>query len=112
MTVTLPAATIRLVKGVVALLDTARDDPLYYERAQGLLEACKVALVAIGQEAEGCDTKTTPVAVHVRGDLGRRIARLAFEGKGTRQIARILGVAPSTVSRTLRRQEDPGATSA
>jgi hypothetical protein len=35
-------------------------------------------------------------------DLGRRIAELRFAGKGVRQIARELGVNPSTVSRRLR----------
>ncbi|MGH8850614.1 MAG: helix-turn-helix domain-containing protein [Casimicrobiaceae bacterium] len=37
------------------------------------------------------------------GPLGLRIAELAAHGWGVRQIARILGVNPSTVSRRLRR---------
>jgi IS30 family transposase len=36
-------------------------------------------------------------------DLGRRIANLDGSGFGVREIARILGVNPSTVSRRLRR---------
>lgn len=104
MNTTLPDATVQLIKRVFALLETDHDTPAYYERAQGLLEACRVALDAIPvADTEGRESASPSRPIPVRRDLGPRIARLAFEGYGVRKIARIVGVAPSTVSRTLRR---------
>ncbi|HXX84636.1 MAG TPA: helix-turn-helix domain-containing protein [Casimicrobiaceae bacterium] len=103
---TLPAATMRLIKAVCSLLDTDPDDPLYYERARGLLELCRRAIDALPAAETEAGEAATPPSVPVRGDLGPRIAWLSANGKGVRATARILGVNPSTVSRTLRRQQD------
>jgi len=83
------AATFKLVRRVIELIETPCDSPLYYERSQGLLEACKVALDAIAAaQAEGRETAAPPVTVFVRRDLGPRIAELAAGGLGVRAIAR------------------------
>jgi len=102
----LRAATMRLIKAVCSLLDTNPDDPLYYERARGLLELCRRAIDALPAAETEAGEATTPLSVLVRGDLGPRIAWLAANGKGVRASARILGVNASTVSRTLRRQQE------
>jgi hypothetical protein len=101
MSLTLPAATIQLVRAVHRLIATARDDSLYNEKALGVLELCGVALETI--QAIQAEAGAAQVAVTVPRDLGPRIAALAANGKGVRQIARILAVHPSTVSRRLRR---------
>ncbi len=97
------AHTIAFIKSVLALLDTARADAPYYEKGQGVLELCGVALNVLQATTQGETRETaTPVRLPIRGDLGVRIAELAAHGKDVRQIARILGVPPSTVSRRLR----------
>jgi hypothetical protein len=99
---TLPAATVRLVRAVLALMRTPYDDPVHYEWAQGVLELCDVALKIV-EAANAEEAGAAPVVQIERGDLGPRIAELTANGKGVRQIARILAVHPSTVSRRLRR---------
>ena len=100
----LPAATTALVDGVVTFLRTPPDATERQERARGLLELCQVALsAASAARTESRDGAPPAVSVPTRHDLGPRIAELRAHGQGVRQIARILGVNPSTVSRRLRR---------
>jgi DNA-binding NarL/FixJ family response regulator len=86
--------TANLVHGVLELIGTPRNDPHYRQRALAVLDLCALALNA-----------TRPVAPPPRLspiELGVRIAQLRASGMGVREIARELGVHPSTVSRRLR----------
>jgi DNA-binding NarL/FixJ family response regulator len=131
------AATLALVEGVFALIDTSRDVQLYYQKAREVLELCRQALKAakaiaddrslrlmevprakspsyatkalvqpephttLAEETIPRATSPATPAIAVPVDLGLRIAELHLAGKGVRQIARELGINPSTVSRRL-----------
>jgi DNA-binding NarL/FixJ family response regulator len=90
----------------MALIRTPYDDPAYGEREGNVLDLCRLVAEAMPAATtawdEPRDTRA-PLARTSRSDLGLRIAELAAKGKGVRQIARQIGVAPSTVSRRLRR---------
>ena len=96
--------TVTLVRAVHDLITTGRDDPRYRDKARAILELCRLALDAITSAPVDARTSVTPAAIptNVPGNLGPRIAQLAVQGKGVREIARELGVHPSTVSRRLR----------
>lgn len=109
----LPAATTELVRGVLALIGTPRDDPCYRGTAQGVLELCKTALEEIlAAQNEARAAAPAPVArvapTTGPGNLGVRIAELAEGGMTVRAIARELAVNPSTVSRRLRKARAEG----
>jgi|SRR6516162_5006019 hypothetical protein len=102
---TLVNATRKLVEAIVALLKSRNDPRLFYDRSRAVLELCTVALtVGAATQADADRTGVKITQVSIRGDLGSRIAELRASGYGVRQIARILAVEPSTVSRRLRRK--------
>jgi DNA-binding NarL/FixJ family response regulator len=101
------SAVYRLIDGVLALIDTERDDPHYIDKAQSVLSRCSVVLNAtpLARQVAGAHP-TPPVAAKIqRASLAVRIAELRANGMGVREIARQLGVNPSTVSRRLHRAQ-------
>lgn len=101
--------TDALIKSVLALIGTARDDPRYATKAQAVLELCRLALNEINApQDKACGAATPPIVSTPPGNLGLRIADLAAHGKGVREIARLLGVNASTVSRRLRNTRAKG----
>ncbi|MBE0619666.1 MAG: helix-turn-helix domain-containing protein [Burkholderiales bacterium] len=105
----LSGATRALIKRVLALIGTARDDPRYPEMGQSVLGLCEAALKAI-QAAHVEEVAADPVVTTRPGNLDLRIAELAAHGKGVREIARQLRVNASTVSRRLRNAKQASAT--
>jgi hypothetical protein len=112
-----------LIEGVLALLRMARNDPhndpRYPQQAQAVLDLCTAAALDASnapQNYASMAAASSAVAIPATvagepaykavtttpGNLGLRIAELAAHGMGTREIARILGVNASTVSRRLR----------
>jgi hypothetical protein len=99
---------IELIRSVIALIGTARDDPRYREKAQGVLELCSTALEGIQAAQDEARADAPAPAARVApttgpGNLGLSIAELRAAGRGVREIARELGVNASTVSRQLRK---------
>ena len=99
------AATMNLIQAVIAMLSEPRDSSPYCERARATLERCTDALNAVGAAKAEATGSATPRVAQV--DIGPRIAELRAHGHGVRQIARILGVNASTVSRRLRKRYEP-----
>jgi hypothetical protein len=100
-------ATTELIKAVLALIGTARDDPHYQEKARGVLDLCKIVLEATNETQDEAREAAVPLVAPTTGpgNLCLRIAELAARGAGVREIARQLGVNASTVSRRLRRAQ-------
>jgi len=107
----LSSPTHALIRGVLALIGMARDDPHYPQKAQALLELCRAALEGTNApQGEAREAAAPPDVTTPPGNLGLRIAELAAHGKGVREIARQLGVNASTVSRRLRNAKQASAT--
>lgn len=96
-----------MIEVVNNLYDAPPGDPRHASALDDVFDASYQLL--LGTEAEPAGSSTaTPVpgaASEAVPALGERIAQLVAEGRGVRETVRILGVAPSTVSRNLRRAQ-------
>jgi hypothetical protein len=97
-----------MIEAVNNLNDAPPGDPRHASALDDVLDACYELLLAT--EAEGAGSAVaTPVpatASQAALTLGERIARLISEGRGIRETARLLGVNPSTVSRSVRQAKE------
>jgi hypothetical protein len=80
------------------------NEPRFIEASDRINRVCRQYILSYQTERDALRQRSLRKKLRPE-DLGRRIAELDGSGLGVRQIARILGVNPSTVSRRLRRTQ-------
>ena len=98
----LHARTLAIIEAIRGL-PPLPNEPRFAEAVDRINQACHQYMLAYETERDAVRQRYLRSKLR-RKDLGWRIIEMAGGGMGVRQIARVLHVAPSTVSRTINRR--------